>query len=290
MKLLTPLMIIVAMMTVAATAAPAASTAQSAVSGAISGHVSTSYAVPMSGVQVMLVNASNTSESIGNFTASVDQNGFFQFTGVPAGNYKAFAWGPHLATGVSSNISVAENVTYNCAVVLVPEPYYSNMTVSKNPIYLEGDTTQITVTLYDYWDNRMKDGWMVSMYTTAGRLDPPYGLTSSNGQFTTTLISPDTGDYATVNVSVRAKNGTYYPTQKRIEAVTVNATPTPAPTATAQPTPAPTATAQPNATAVPTPIGSPLPTPTPTATPAPGFETLAALAVIGIVAFAIGKR
>lgn len=288
MKPITPLKIFMILMVLAPVALPASAASPDTVHGGVSGHVSTSYNVPMADVQVMLVNASNTSETIGNFSMAVDSNGFFQFTGVPSGDYKAFAWGSHLATGMSNNISVSENVTYNCAVVLVPEPFYSNMTVSRNPIYLEGDTTQITVTLYDYWENRMKDGWMVTMSTTAGRLDPPYGLTTDNGQFTTTLISPDVGNYATVSPFARGKNGTYYPLQKRIEAVNLNATPTPAPTATAQPSP--TVTVSPNATAVPTPIGSPLPTSTPAATPTPGFESLAALAALGTIVIAARQK
>ncbi len=216
------------------------------------------------------------------YSASVDQFGFFQFLDVPNGTFKAVAWGPYLSAGSSNNITVDDNVTYYCAIVLVPQPYYGNMTVSRNPIDLEGDTTVITITVYDYWENPVGPGWMVTTHTTAGTLDPLYGLTDANSQFRTTLTSPDNGSYAEVEDFVRGWNGTYYPLMQRITVEDDTPTPTPGPSPTAQPsvTPTPAPTATPNATATPVPSASP----TPTAKPTPGFEL--AFGLIAIVAAA----
>ena len=138
---------------------------------------------------------------------------------MPNGTYKALAYGPYLSAGMSNNVTVDENVTYYCAIVLVPQPYYGNMTVSENPIGLEGEKTEITITVYDYWENPVGPGWMVTTHTTAGTLDPLYGLTDANSQFRTTLTSPDNGSYAEINEFIRGWNGTYYPLQKRITVV-----------------------------------------------------------------------
>jgi hypothetical protein len=126
-----------------------------------------------------------------------------------------------------------DNVTYQ-RIVLKPEPFYGNMTVTQNPIPLEGATTEIIITAFDFWENPIGPGIMISVHTTAGKLDPLYGLTDANSQFRTTLTSPDNGSYAEIQEFARGWNGTYYPLQKRIETVTT-VTPTPSPTATAQP-------------------------------------------------------
>jgi PGF-CTERM protein len=284
MKLITPLKLIVLLLAMVALAIPGALASQDGVHGYISGRVTTTHDLNMTEISVILVNASNTSEEIPGYSASVDQFGFFQFLDVPNGTYKAVAWGPYLSAGSSNNLTIDDNVTYYCAIVLVPQPYYGNMTVSKNPIDLEGDTTVITITVYDYWENPVGPGWMVTTHTTAGTLDPLYGLTDANSQFKTTLTSPDNGSYAEVEDFVRGWNGTYYPLMRRIQVEddTPTPTPTPNPSPTAQPsaTPTPVPTAIPNATATPVPCASP----TSTAKPTPGFEI--AFGLIAIVAAA----
>jgi hypothetical protein len=282
MKLITPLNLIVFVLALAVLAIPGAFASQDGVHGYISGRVTAMHDVNMTDISVILVNSSNTSEEMPGFSASVDQFGFFQFIDVPNGTYKAMAWGPYLSAGSSNNITVDDNVTYTAAIVLVPQPYYGNMTVSKNPIPLEGATTEITITVYDYWEEPVGAGWMVTTHTTAGTLDPLYGLTDANSQFRTTLTSPDNGSYAEINEFVRGWNGSYYPLQKRVTVVDVTPTPTPGPSPTAGPsaTPTPAPTATPNATATPVPSASP----TATATPTPGFEI--ALGLIAIVAAA----
>jgi PGF-CTERM protein len=284
MKLITPLKLIVLLLAMVALAIPGALASQDGVHGYISGRVTTTHDLNMTEISVILVNASNTSEEIPGYSASVDKFGFFQFLDVPNGTYKAVAWGPYLSAGSSNNLTIDDNVTYYCAIVLVPQPYYGNMTVSKNPIDLEGDTTVITITVYDYWENPVGPGWMVTTHTTAGTLDPLYGLTDANSQFKTTLTSPDNGSYAEVEDFVRGWNGTYYPLMRRIQVEddTPTPTPTPNPSPTAQPsaTPTPVPTAIPNATATPVPCASP----TSTAKPTPGFEI--AFGLIAIVAAA----
>jgi PGF-CTERM protein len=282
MKRITPLLLFIFALALALVALPDALASPAGVHGYISGRVTTMNNVNVTDISVILVNASNTSEEIPGYSSSVDQFGFFQFLDVPNGTFKALAYGPYLSAGVSNNVTVDDNVTYYCAIVLVPQPYYGNMTVSENPIPLEGAKTDITITVYDYWENPVGPGWMVTTHTTAGTLDPLYGLTDANSQFRTTLTSPDNGSYAEINEFIRGWNGTYYPLQKRITVVEATPTPTPNPSPTAQPsaTPTPAPTATPNATATPVPSSSP----TATAKPTPGFE--AAFGLIAIVAAA----
>ena len=296
MKLITPLNLIVLVlalvMALALTALPDAVASADGVHGYISGRVTTTHGANVTDISVILVNASNTSEEMPGYVSSVDQFGFFQFLDVPNGTFKALAYGPYLSAGVSNNVTVDDNVTYYCAIVLVPQPYYGNMTVSENPIPLEGAKTEITITVYDYWENPVGPGWMVTTHTTAGTLDPLYGLTDANSQFRTTLTSPDNGSYAEINEFIRGWNGTYYPLQKRI--TVVEATPTPTPTATPNPsptaqlsaTPTPVPTVSPNATATPVPSASP----TATAKPTPGFEIAFAAMAIGVSAIAFRKK
>jgi hypothetical protein len=291
MKSITPILMFILVLGLAVMSLPIAAASAGGMQGYITGRVTTTtHDVDMRDVAVILVNASNTTEEIPGFNATCDQSGFFQFSGVPAGNYNVFAWGPHLSAGMSNNITVEGNVTYWGAIVLAPQPYYGNMTVSKNPIPLEGAKTEILITVYDYWENPVGPGWMITTHTTAGTLDPLYGVTDANSQFRTTLTSPDNGSYAEVNEFARGWNGTYYPLQQRITVVnaTPTATPTSGPSPTAQPSATPTAapTATPNATATPTPSTSPTATPTPT----PGFEILLAIMAIGAVAIAFRKK
>jgi hypothetical protein len=289
MKLISPLNLIVLVLALAALAIPGALASPGGVHGYISGRVTTaSHSVNMTDVSVILVNASNTSEELPGYQASVDQFGFFQFIDVPNGTYKAVARAPYLSVGSSNNVTVDDNVTYYCAIVLVPQPYYGNMTVSRNPIPLEGAKTEITITVYDYWENPMGPGWMVTTHTTAGTLDPLYGLTDANSQFKTTLTSPDTGSYAEISEFVRGWNGSYYPLQKRI--TVVNATP--APTLNPSPTAQPSVTPTPLPSATPTPTATPNATATPTATakPTPGFDVLFVAAALGASAIALRKK
>jgi len=278
MKLIPPIKLTVLALALVALATPGALANPGGVHGYISGRVTTMHDVNMTDISVFLVNASNTSEEIPGFNGSCDQFGFFQFVDVPNGTYKAFAWGPYLSAGSSNNITVDDNVTYPAAIVLVPQPFYGNITVSKNPIPLEGATTQITITVYDYWNNPVGAGWMVSTHTTAGTLDPLYGLTDANSQFKTTLTSPDNGSYAEINEFVRGWNGTYYPLQKNVTVAEATPVPSATPSPTGQPSATPTAapTAAPNATATPAPSASP----TATAKPTPGFEL-----AFGLIAF-----
>ncbi|OPY29794.1 MAG: hypothetical protein A4E28_00696 [Methanocella sp. PtaU1.Bin125] len=288
MKRITLLILLTLALATAAMAVPAAA---AGTNGSISGHVSTVHNVTMADINVILVNATNMSEDIPGFNATPDSNGFFQFTDVPAGSYKAFAWGPFLAAGMSNNITVVANETSQCAIVLKPEPFYGNISVTQNVIPLGGATTEITITAYDFWENPIGPGIMISVHTTAGTLDPLYGLTDANSQFKTTLTSPDSGGYAEIQEFARGWNGTYYPLQKRIESVTT-VTPTPGPSAT--PTPAPTATPQPTATpeptATPAPTATATPAPTASPTAAPGFELAFAVAAIGAAAIAFRKK
>jgi hypothetical protein len=286
MKRITLLILLTLIFALGAIAAPAAA---AGANGSISGHVATVQNVTMSQIKVILVNATNMSEDIPGFNATPDGNGFFQFINVPEGSYKAFAWGPFLAAGMSNNITVVPNETSDCAIVLKPEPFYGNITVTQNPIPLEGATTEIIITAYDFWENPIGPGVMISVHTTAGRLDPLYGLTDANSQFRTTLTSPDTGSYAEIQEFARGWNGTYYPLQKRIESVT-SVTPTPGPTAT--PNPSPTVTPQPTATPEPTATPNATATPAPTASPTatPGFELAFAVVAIGAAAIAFRKK
>lgn len=278
------LILILALAAIVAVTATDAVAGTDGVYGHISGQVATSRNVSMSNVSVFLVNASNTSERIPGFTTPVDQNGFFQFTEVPNGTYKAAAWGPYLSMGFSTNITIEDDVTYSATILLVPQPYWGNMTVSRNPIPLEGAKTEITVTVYDYWENPVGPGWKISMHTTAGTLDPTVGFTDENSQFRTTLTSPDSGSYAEITEHVRGWNGTYYPLQKRM--TVVDATPTASPSPTARPSVTPT----PLPSATPTPTVAPNATTAPTATakPTPGFEI--ALAILAFGAIAIASR
>jgi hypothetical protein len=286
MKCITPILLLTLVFALGVIATPAAAQGL-ATNGSISGHVATVQNVTMSQIKVILVNASNTSESIPGFETAPNENGNFQFTDVPNGTYRAFAWGPFLAAGMSSDIPVVDNVTYTCSVILKPEAFYGNMTVSQNPIPLEGATTEITITAYDFWENPIGPGVMISVHTTAGWLDPLYGYTDANSQFKTTLTSPDIGSYAEIQEFAQGWNGTFYPLQKRVQVVTATVTPTPAPTATVTPAPnaTPTGTATPSPTAVPNATATPVPTPT----PAPGFEMVFAIAAIGFVALALRK-
>jgi PGF-CTERM protein len=278
MKSIIPPILFILTLVLLLVAVPAALANQDGVHGYISGRMTTMHDLNVTDISVFLVNASNTSEEIPGFSASVDQFGFFQFLDVPNGTFKAVARGPYLSAGSSNNITVDDNVTYYCAIVLVPQPYYGNMTVSRNPIDPEGDTTVITITVYDYWENPIGPGWMVTTHTTAGTLDPLYGLTDANSQFRTTLTSPDNGSYAEVEDFVRGWNGTYYPLMQRITIEDVTPTPSPSAQPSVTPTPVPTPTS--NATATPVPSVSP----TATAKPTPGFEV--AIGLIAIVAAA----
>jgi len=300
MKLITPINLIVLVLALvlalSLAALPDAVASADGVHGYISGRVTAVNNANVTDINVILVNASNTSEEIANYSSPVDQFGFFQFLAVPNGTYKALAYGPHLSAGMSNNITIEDNVTYAAAIVLVPQPYYGNMTVSKNPLDLEGAKTEITITVYDYWENPVGPGWMVTTHTTAGTLDPLYGLTDANSQFRTTLTSPDNGSYAEINEFIRGWNGTYYPLQKRI--TVVEATPMPTPTPTPTPTPNPSATPSPTPYATPTGQATPSPTaapdataiPTATAKPTPGFEIAFAAMAIGVTAIAFRKK
>lgn len=301
MKSLSIPILLVATVAILAVAASAASFAQTpTVNASISGRVSASTGgVSIAGSQVMLVNASNTSEAIGNFTAPTDKDGNYQLTDVPAGNYSVFAWCPQFASGMSNSVQVNQNVTYTANVVLIPEPYYADIKSSEKAIPLESGRATITFTIYDHWMNKVGPGWFITTYTTQGYLDPLYGETDSNSQFVTTITAPYEGTNATINVSARAKNGTYFP----LEAIEVSPTPTAVPTAAPSATAQANATVQPsaipgnvtatpvvNATAVPTQTttatAAPA-TPTPPSVPTPGFEILAAL--VGM-ALAVGYR
>ncbi|WP_048198034.1 carboxypeptidase-like regulatory domain-containing protein [Methanocella arvoryzae] len=271
--------------------ATAVSVAQTpAVNASISGRVSSATGAPITDAQVMLVNASNTSEQIGNFTMPVDANGYYQFVNVPEGNLAVFAWSPNYASGLSNSVNVSEKVTYTANVVIVPEPYFVDIDVSQKVIPLETGKSTITFTVYDHWMNKVGAGWFITTHTTAGTLDPLYGETDANSQFKTTISAPMEGTNATVEVFARAKNGTYYPLQMTV------VTPTPTPTVTPTVTATPNATAQvtvtpvANVTVTPAVTATPEATPTtaPTPTPTPGFEIMAAL--IGLAAVAAAYR
>ncbi|WP_424359425.1 carboxypeptidase-like regulatory domain-containing protein [Methanocella sp. MCL-LM] len=257
----------------------------------ISGRVSSSIGTPVTDAQVMLVNASNTSEQIGNFTMTVDKDGNYQFVNVPMGNVSVFAWSPNYASSLSNSLAVSEKVTYTANVVLIPEPYFVDITVSQKVIPLETGKSTITFTVYDHWMNKVGAGWFITTHTTAGTLDPLYGDTDTNSQFKTTISAPMEGTNATVDVFAKAKNGTYYPLQM------VEVTPTPAPAVTPTATAVPNATVQvtvtpvANATATPIITATPEATPTaaPTPTPTPGFEIVAALIGLAVVAAAYKK-
>ncbi|HUL61880.1 MAG TPA: carboxypeptidase-like regulatory domain-containing protein, partial [Methanocella sp.] len=256
MKRITPLILFVLAVALVVLLAQDVMADTGSVHGYISGRVTTTRNVSLADISVILVNASNTSQDVPGFNASCDQFGYFQFLDVPAGNYKAFAWGPYLSAGISNNVTVEDNVTYMCAVVLVPEPYYGNITSSRRSIS-PGETAELTITVYDFWETPVGPGKMVSLSIVGGspvNLNPPYGLTDGHSQFKTTLTAPDNGSFTELQEFARGWNGTYYPLQKRIEAAA--ATPTP----TASPSPAPTAA--PNATATPTTAPNATATPT----------------------------
>jgi hypothetical protein len=255
--------------------------------GSIAGRVMTGSNITYSDISVVLVNATNTSEIIPNFTSQVDSNGFFQFTQVPFGDYKAMARGPFLASGMSNHVNITEDVTYWCAISLTSAPYYSNTTVTKNPIPLEGAKTEITVTVYDYWKNPVGQGLFVELTTTAGTLSPYWGQTDEKSQFQSTLTSPDNGSYAEIQPYSLFDNGTYYPLLK-IDSLSGEVMPTPSaiPSPTAIPTATPAPTAAPNVTATPTPAASP----TATAKPTPGFEVVLATMAFGAAAIAFRRK
>lgn len=292
MKPLTILLTMTTAILLLAVFATAFSFAQTpALNASISGRVSSSTDAPITGAQVMLVNSSNTSEQIGNFTMPVDSNGNYQFINVPTGNISVFAWCPTYASGLSNTLTVTEKVTYTANVVLIPEPFFVDIQTSEKVIPLETGKATITFTVYDHWMKKVGSGWFITTHTTAGMLDPPYGRTDSNSQFKTTISAPMEGTNATVEVFAEAKNGTYYP----LKMLEVSPTPTPAvtPTATAAPNATAQATATPvaNATATPAITATPAVTPTaaPTPTPTPGFEIVAALIGLAVVAAAYRK-
>lgn len=287
-----PLTIII-MLTLAIVLLSATSTAFSyaqtpGANASISGKVSSSNGAPITGAQVMLVNASNTSESFGNFTVQVDADGNYQFTNVPAGNVSAFAWAPYFASGRSNSLAIDQPVTYTANIVLIPEPYLVEIQQSANAIPLETGKAKITFTIYDFQMNKVGPGWFITTYASAGQLDPLYGDTDANSQFITTLSAPYEGTMATINISAKAKNGTYYPLMMKEVSPTPTATPTATATATATAVPNATAqvTATPAANATETPVITATPaataTPTPTPTPTPGFEIVAALAGLSL--------
>jgi cell division septation protein DedD len=286
MKRITPLILFVLALGLALAVVPGA-LASDGPHGSIAGRVMTGNNLTYSDISVVLVNATNTSQVFSNLTSKVDSNGFFQLTNVPFGDYKAMAQGPFLASGMSNHVNVTEAVTYWCAVALTTAPYYSNTTVTKNPIPLEGATTEIIVTVYDYWKNPVGAGLFVELTTTAGTLKPYWGTTDEKSQFHSILTSPDNGSYAEIQPYSMFDNATYYPLQKIDSSGQVLPAPSPMPSPTAipsvtpTPVPSPTAepTAAPNATA----------TPTSTPKPTPGFEIAFALASLGIVAFACKK-
>lgn len=292
MKPFTFILLITAAMVLLVVTASAFSFAQTpALNASISGRVSSSTGTPIAGAQVMLVNASNTSEQIGNFTMTVDKDGNYQFINVPMGNVSVFAWSANYASGLSNSLVVSEKVTYTANVVLIPEPYFVDIAVSQKVIPLETGKSTITFTVFDHWMNKVGAGWFITTHTTAGTLDPLYGETDTNSQFKTTISAPMEGTNATVEVFAKAKNGTYYPLQM----VEVTPTPTPAvtPTATATPNATAQVTVTPvaNATATPVITATPEATPTaaPTPTPTPGFEIVAALIGLAVVAAAYKK-
>ena len=278
------LILAIVLLTVTSTAGSYAQTP--GVNASISGKVSSSNGVPITGAQVMLVNASNTSESFGNFTVQVDANGFYQFTNVPAGNVSAFAWASYFASGRSNSLIIDQPVTYTANIVLIPEPYLVEIQKSADAIPLETGKAKITFTIFDFQKNKVGPGWFITTYSTAGQLDPLYGETDANSQFITTLSAPFEGTMATINISAKARNGTYYPLQMEVVSPTPTATPaanvtaTTAPNATAQVTVTPVVnvTVTPVITATPAPTSTAAPTPTPT----PGFEIVAALAGISL--------
>ena len=284
MKRVTPKLLFILLLALATLVVMGAAAGASGVHGSIAGHVTTVHNVSLADVRVVLVNASNTSEEISGFNTTVDQSGYFQFTSVPNGTYQAYAWGPYLSAGLSNNITVEDNVTYTCSVILTAEPYYGNITVSQNPIPLGSGMATVTITAYDFWNYPVGPGWMISVHTTAGTLDPPYGLTDTNSQFRTTLTAPDNGSSAEIQEFARGSNGLYYPLQKREEASA--ATPTP----TASPTAQPTATVQPTVTPTTSATPSPTAQPTVTAKPTPGFEMAAALIGMALVALCLKRK
>ena len=284
LRILIILTLALVLLTVTSTAFSYAQTP--AVNGSIAGKVSSSNGVPITGAQVMLVNASNTSESFGNFTTQVDANGNYQFINVPPGNVSAFAWAPYFASGRSNSLIINQPVTYTANIVLIPEPYLVEIQQSANAIPLETGKATITFTIYDFQMNKVGPGWFITTYATAGQLDPLYGETDANSQFKTTLSAPYEGTMATINISARAMNGTYYPLQMKV----VSPTPTATPNATVTATAAPNATVQVTATPVVNVTATPVITTTPAATqpvvdkptPTPGFEIVAALTGLGI--------
>ena len=268
--------------------------AQTPINASISGRVSSSSGAAVTGAQAMIVNASNTSEQIANLTMPVDNNGNYQFTNVPHGNIAVFAWSPHYASGMSNSIQIDQNVTYTANIVLIPEPFFVNITTSEKVIPLETGKATIVFTVYDYWMNKAGPGWFITTYSTAGMLDPLYGETDANSQFTTTLSAPMEGTMATINISAKAKNGTYYPLQtleNNETTTTTTATTIPVTNVTTNATATPIAnvTVTPAATPTTIPTAAATPTAAPTPTPTPGFELIAAVICLAMVAVAYRK-
>ncbi|HMK46432.1 MAG TPA: carboxypeptidase-like regulatory domain-containing protein [Methanocella sp.] len=251
-----------------------------AVNASISGKVSSSTGVSINGTQVMLVNASNTSEAIDNFTMQVGTDGFYQFTNVPAGNFSVFAWAPMYSTGISNPIETTGSVSYTANVVLEPEPYYVDIQTSSTSIPLETGKATVTFTIYDYWMKKIGKGWFITTYSTQGQLDPLYGYTNDDSQFVTTLSAPMEGNMTTINISAKALNGTYYPLQMAPSNTTATTVPfvSPSPNATVNAT----ATPQANATGMPSRTATATAASSPTTVPTPGFEIIAALGGIGL--------
>ncbi|WP_230739805.1 carboxypeptidase-like regulatory domain-containing protein [Methanooceanicella nereidis] len=262
----------------------ASAAAQSPTNGSVSGKVSTNVGLLPEETRVTLLNATNTSIAYDEFNTTVDNEGFFIFANVPAGNYTAYAWSPYHSEGMSNSFTVTPGSTASCGIILLAKPYYADITAKPGTVYLGGYKSDINVYVYDYMGNPVGAGWFITMHTTAGTLDPTYAETDANGSLRTSLISPESGSYAEISVYAKSSNGTYYQLQSAAKMPTPTPEPSPTATPAASPTVEPTITPTPEPTEVPTVTATATATPVPTPTPTPGFELIAVLCAIGFLA------
>lgn len=229
--------------------------------------------------RVTLVNASNVSEEFTQFNTTVDGSGYFIFTQVPPGTYKALAWSPQHRSAYSSVMNVTANSTSSASIVLVPKPIYCIVESEYDYLPPSVSSTNIVVTVYDWWNQTVAPGLYLSIDATAGTLNPTNGTTNADGKVFTTLSRSDYGGAsAEISVHYKDENGLFHRLgQKAAVKPSISPSPTPTPSPTATPSPTPTPSATPTATPTPT------PTPTPTAKATPGFELAAALGAIGLI-------
>ncbi|MCD1295228.1 hypothetical protein CUJ83_09480 [Methanocella sp. CWC-04] len=141
---------------------------------------------------------------------TVDMDGNFVFINLPSGEYKVYLYGDHVAYGYSNRLVVSNDSTSSCAILVRPRPYGVNIHAKPISLSYSDAKTNVTITVYDHYGDKVGAGWFITTYTNSGYTDMPYGYTDKNGMFTTILRSAPFEMYKEIKAFRLNDDGQYY--------------------------------------------------------------------------------